>query len=380
MKTLLIDINSVVPFFVSGRVTGIGRTTFELINSLHNVSSALPFGVTLFSQNMKGIGGKNMNSPFKKKHLYLPNREGVNKLIGRFPVKEMLFPYDLMHVPHNFEYVHCPGKTIVTLHDALFMYMNETAFDHLGMRKRVPSLMQRCRGIITCSESSKKDIVETMGIDPDKIDVIYWGIDHEIFSFHKDKDLVKKKLSKQFNIKKPFFLSVSCNAERKNSNLLVEAYLKLLGNNPVNDLVLVWSDPPAFVKKMIDKANIKSRVHFLAGISDPDLAMLYNGATSFIYPSSYEGFGLPILEAMACGTPVVTCSNSSIPEVGGEAVLYMDKPGSENIFKFLEGFENSGFNSSQLSGDGILQASKFTWDKTGLEYLRLYKRYLSIVD
>ena len=272
------------------------------------------------------------------------------------------------------------GRSIVTLHDALFMHINENAFDHLGMRKRVPSLMQKCRGIITCSESSKKDIVETMGIDSDKIDVIYWGIDHETFNFQKDKDIVKKRLSEQFNIHKPFFLSVSCNAERKNSHLLVEAYLRLLENDPLNDLVLVWSDPPVFVKKMVDKSDINNRIHYLAGVSDTDLALLYNGATSFIYPSSYEGFGLPVLEAMACGTPLVTCRNSSLPEVGGEAVLYMDKPCSENIFNFLEGFENSGFNSSQLSGDGILQASKFTWDKTALEYLRLYKRYLSIVD
>ncbi len=379
MKSLLIDINSVVPFFVSGRVTGIGRTTFELINSLHNISSDLPFGVTLFSQNMKGIGARNLNLSFHKKHLYLPNREGVNRLIGRLPVMELLFPYDLMHIPHNFEYVHCPGKTIVTLHDALFMLINENAFDHLGMRKRVPSLMQKCRGIITCSESSKKDIVKTMGIDPQKIDVIYWGINHDTFKFQQDKDNVRMRLSKQFGINNPFFLSVSCNVGRKNSHILVEAYLRLLKNNPVNDLVLVWSDPPAFVKKMVDKSDTKSRILILEDVSDPDLALIYNGATSLIYPSSYEGFGLPVLEAMACGTPVVTCSNSSLPEVGGEAVLYMDNPDSDNIFNFLEGFENSEFNSFQLSEAGIHQASKFSWNKTALEYLRLYTRYLSIV-
>lgn len=376
MKRLVIDCNSIVPYLVSGRTTGIGRTTLDLVYALAKIKDQIPFDIVLYSQNMKGIGGKNLATAFRTRHFFLPNREGVNKWLGRLSVKEILAPYDLMHIPHNLEYVYRPEKTIVTLHDALFMHINEKAFDHLGMRKQVPPLMRNCKGIITCSESSKRDIIETMHINPDKIDVVYWGINHEVFYTQKDKNLVKEKISAQFGIDKPFFLSVSCNAERKNTHKLIEAFLELSKNNPSDDLVLVWSNPPAFVLKIIEQSKMNQRVHFLSNISDQDLALLNNGATSLIFPSSYEGFGLPVLEAMACGTPVVTCRNSSLPEVGGEAVLYMDEPTAENILTYLESFENKRFNSAQLSEKGIKQAANFRWENTATQYLKIYNRYL----
>lgn len=129
MKKLLIDVDSIVPYYVSGKVNGIGRTTLELIQALSKIPN-IPFEIELYSQNMKGIGGRNTGLPFKSKHLYLPHRASIDKLLARFPVREWLTGYDLMHIPHNFEYVHRPDKCVVTLHDALFMKMQETAFDH----------------------------------------------------------------------------------------------------------------------------------------------------------------------------------------------------------------------------------------------------------
>ena len=105
MKRLLIDINSIVPYYVTGKVNGIGRTTLELIQALAGIKN-LPFEVVLYSQNMKGIGGRNTGLPFKTKHLYLPHREKIDKLLARFPIKECLTGYDIMHIPHNFEYVY----------------------------------------------------------------------------------------------------------------------------------------------------------------------------------------------------------------------------------------------------------------------------------
>jgi glycosyltransferase involved in cell wall biosynthesis len=378
MKNLLVDINSVVPYFITGRTTGIGRTTLELIKALSEITPDLPFELTLFSQNMKGIGSTNFKSLFHARHLYLPNRKSVNRILSSFPFKENLFPYDLMHIPHNFEYLYKPEKAIVTLHDALFMRRSEKVFDHLGMRKRVPPLMRKCKGIITCSEASKKDIVETMSIDPDKIDVIYWGINHEVFHPIEDKEQVRKDIASLFGIINPFFLSVSCNAERKNTHILVESYLRILGQEPVNDLVLVWKNPPAHLLRMIEKADIHRKIHILSLVQDYDLASLYNGATALIYPSSYEGFGLPVVEAMACGTTVVTCRNSSLPEVGSGAALYMDEPSTENILAFLEGFENLEFDLAQLTSMSIKQASKFNWSTTALKYVDVYSKYLNI--
>lgn len=378
MKRITIDINSIVPFLVSGRTTGIGRTTIELVEALANYSKELPFKISLYSQNMKGIGAKNLNLPFDASHFYIPNREQFNEILAYIPLKEWFVPYDLMHIPHNFGYVHKPEKTLVTLHDALFMRMEEKAFNHIQMRKQVPALMQQCKGIITCSESSKKDIVETMQIDPAKIDVIPWGVKHEVFYFLPNKEKIAQLLSNTMSINNPYFLSVSCNAERKKTHHLVAAYLKLCKQNPNNDLVLVWGNPPEFVLQMIKKSVYAKRVHFISNISDTELALLYNGTTAMIFPTSYEGFGLPILEAMACGCPVVTCNNSSIFEVGGNAALYLKSSEEDSILTNLEDFENNRYSLADISVKGITQASKFTWQKTAIKHIAVYKKYLEI--
>ncbi len=380
-KRLCIDINSIVSFLLFGKTTGVGRTTKALIYALAYIKDQIPFDIILYSQNMKGVGSKSFQHNFNAKHLYLPNSEFVNKWFNHLPIKETFCHYDLLHIPHNYEYIFRPEKTIITLHDAIFMHIIDKEFEHfqLVMREKVPSLMHQCKGIITPSEASKLDIVNSMDINPNKIDVVPWGIDHEIFYPQEDKNLVRKIISKQFGISKPFFLSVSCNADRKKTHKLVEAYLRLAKQCPVNDLILIWRNPPVFVLKMIEQSRMNHRIHFLSNIPDHFLSVLYNGATAFIFPSSHEGFGLPILEAMACGTPVVTCWNSSLPEIGGDAALYMNEPTLDNIFDFLECFENNRWDTTQLFNQGIKQASKFHWEKAALKYLNIYKRYLNIL-
>lgn len=376
-KKLLLDANPVVPYYVFGKVNGIGRTTMELIKALSQIDD-LPFEIMLYSQNMKGIGGRNLGTHFKCRHLYLPNRPQVNRFLAHFPAREIMTGYDLMHITHNFEYVHNPEKCIVTIHDALFMKMQEKAFNHEKMRIEVPPLARKCKHIITCSEASKRDIVETMQIDPDKISVIYWGIRHDIFRpLSLSKEEINQRLKAKYtNMPLNYFLSVSCNAERKRTHVLVENYIKLCDNDPVNDLVLVWSNPPKWLLENIDNSKAKDRVHFLSNISDEELALVYNGATASFTPSSYEGFGLPILEAMACGTQVVTCRNSSLTEVGGSAALYADTEDIEAMRTWMEKLENKSVNIDSLKTLSIKQASKFTWEKCAGQTIEIYKKYI----
>jgi glycosyltransferase involved in cell wall biosynthesis len=376
MKRLLIDINSIVPYLVSGKRTGISRTTMELINSLIKINVGLPFKICLFTQNLKGIKYKELSAPYF--HLYLPNRKKINKLISFFPIREIISRYDLIHIPHNFEYLHRPEKSIITLHDALFMHIKEKAFDHSALEKEAPRLLRRCKGIITCSNYSKADISKTMDIDPDKIKVIYWGIDHNSFFHISDKEKVMSSIIAKFNIIRPYFLSVSCNAERKSSHKLIEAYLNLGPQYPENDLVLVWTDPPFHVNQMIEKSKYRERIHLLKDISDVELNFLYNGATALFFPSSYEGFGLPILEAMSCGIPVVTSNNTSLSEIGGSLALYMNEPSVENIINYFEEFENGKCMEPELSERRISYASRFTWERAAREYVSVYLHYFNV--
>ena len=337
----------------------------------------LPFEIILYSQNMKGIGGRNTDLSFKNKHLYIPHREKYDKLVGKFPIKECFTNYDIMHIPNNFEYVYRPEKCIVTLHDALFMHIQEKAFAHEKMKVIVPPFIRKCKRVITCSEYSKKDIVETMQVDPQKVSVIYWGVKHDVFfPIPVSMERLKNELSLPLK-GSGYFLSVSCSAERKRTNVLVDSYLEYSEQrNILNDLVLLWNNPPQELKKKVEERGLMNRVHFLTNVSDEDLALLYNGATALFFPSAYEGFGLPVLESMACGTLPVICGNSSLSEVGGDAAIYLEerrlKESMRDVMKQLEDVEMLD-NYRQKCID---QADKFSWDETAKQYIRLYKQML----
>lgn len=379
---ILIDANPVVQNYLPGHhVSGIGRTTLELIKALNQIEN-IPVDIMLYSQNMKGIGGSDIATKFKCCHVYLRNNNICNKLSSTFRLRELLTKYDLMHITHNFEVVPYPEKCIVTLHDAFFMKINEQRFDHKTMRCVVPPFIKKCRHIITCSEYSKKDIIETMDVSPEKITVIPWGIDHDVFYVESNRDVSRLRLKSEFNISYPYFLSVSCNAERKRTDMLIRSYIKYITVNPTasNDLVLVWANPPIELLTEISNAGPEAvrRIHFLKNVSNDDLRLLYNCATASFTPSAYEGFGLPILEAMACGCPVVSAYNSSLPEVGGNAAFYLDEPIEATIFSAFADFEQKEIDKSSFVKNGMFQASKFTWQRAAEATIEVYLKALGM--
>lgn len=371
MRKILIDVNPVVPYYISGKLSGIGRTTRELVTALDKQNN-LPFEIQLFSQNMKGIGSRNLQTRFKCHHLYLPNREKFNKLSAAFHCRELLTGYDLMHITHNFEYVADPRKCIVTLHDALFMHIQEKAFGHEKMKEIVPPFIRKCRRVITCSEYSKADIIETMQVPSDKIDVIYWGINHDNF-YQKNVSIVSEYLQR-IGISEKYFLSVSCNAERKRTDELVRAYLDYWHQGATNHLVLVWTNPPQDLLDEIGRHPAKNHIHFLSNISDEDLASLYCGATAAFTPSSFEGFGLPLVEAMACGCPVVAADNSSLTEIAADAAILLSEPIRKSMTDVMAAFENNVFDLHRMKIKGLARAASFTWDKAAKQTIETYKK------
>ena len=154
--------------------------------------------------------------------------------------------------------------------------------------------------------------------------------------------------------------------------MLLKCYTDLLKSDPDHDLVLVWN-PPESIRKQYDNP----RIHFLSGISDDDLRKLYSCASATVYPSHYEGFGLPVLESMSYGTPVVCSNVSSLPEVGGDFSYYIDPKQESSLLKALEDIDQGSWDLNSASQKGLKFAEQFTWENCAKETIKVYKEYQS---
>lgn len=360
MSRVAIDINSVLPYYVKGWASGIGRTTKELVQAMDLIIDN-PVDIVLYSQNTKGINGEFLGTHFKTRHIFAPHKKWSNRLIGMTHLREIVTKYDLLHIPHNFEWVRRPDKTIVTMHDAMFFAMPEKTGEHEYAKRVYPTLARRCRGIITCSESSKRDILNYMGIPEERVHVCPWGYNNDIFRPIKEKEL-----------RNPFFLAVSCSTGRKNTMSVIKAYEKLVNSSPQHKLVLVWPNIPTEAWQYCNQKHLVNHIEIQGNIDDKRLSKLYNEATATFFPSRYEGFGLPILESMACGTPVVTCRNSSLPEVGGDAAMYVDPDDIDAMSRIMEQFEQGSLIKADHTQQCLAQASRFSWERCARQTIDVY--------
>ncbi|MDH8700994.1 glycosyltransferase involved in cell wall biosynthesis [Dysgonomonadaceae bacterium PH5-43] len=374
-KTVCIDVNSVVPLFVRGYLSGVGRTTLELVQALAEMKDELPFNLVLYTQNIKGVTSKKFDLPFENKHIYLRDRSPYNEWVAKLRLKEMLFKYDLLHIPHNFGYVAKPEKTVLTLHDAMFFSYQESFLGHDSDRINCTKLGKSCKAIVTCSHSSKQDIVKYIGVPEDKVTVIHWGISKDNFFPETEENI--KNVELKYVLKRPYFVMASCDIGRKNTELLMENFHNYVEQGGSYDLVLVWHKCPEAIKVRFEKEIKEGRIHLLGGISDNELRTLYSGAIASFFPSKYEGFGLPILESMACGTPVVTCRNSSLEEVGGDVAFYVSEDSNTEMADFMFDFEKGKYNQSELKAKALDRAGLFTWRKAAEKYVEFYMKQLN---
>lgn len=243
---------------------------------------------------------------------------------------------DILHVT----YVAPPivsARVVATVHDISYVYYPETfsARDKAILNTFVPRTLRKADAVITVSESSKRDIVSHYGTPQEKITVVYQSIAPTFRVLPRDAAL-RARLA-PYGIKGPYILAVGNLQPRKNLYRLILAYARLLRNGTYRgDLVVVgkskWQESSLF--QTARNLGLDQRIKFTGYVTDEDLVAIYNGADVFVYPSLYEGFGLPPLEAMACGCPVVASDGSSLPEVVGDAGL-LTRPTSDDAIAWV---------------------------------------------
>ena len=364
--------------------TGIAKYTYENSKRLELENSEIFYFYGYFSEKLieKSVSKGEKKSLLRElKSLVVKNRYvkkfvriTILKLATRLYSKE----FDLFWEPNHISNANIKTRyRVTTVHDLSFHlhpawhpkerveYFERYFWDEIIKADR----------IITGSEYSKNELLEYIEYDADKIDVIYHGVDAENFKVYSQ--LESNTLRDKLTLPSKFILSVGSIEPRKNLLSLLKAYV-LLDEQIKQEykLVLVgfkgWNNSEIMSLIQEEKEN----VIYAGYLSDLELAYAYNLASLFCYPSYYEGFGIPPLEAMACGTPVITSNVSSLPEVGGDAVLYCDPYDINDIQEKIEMLLSNEKLQDTLSQKGLLRAKLFSWEKAAQKHIEVFNKVL----
>jgi glycosyltransferase involved in cell wall biosynthesis len=241
--------------------------------------------------------------------------------------------------------------------------------------------LKRASAVITDSESSKKDIKKYAGVRENKIHVIYLAAGED-FKRLRTEDVRLKEMRKKFGLPEKFVLYVGDVTWNKNLPRLIDTIkevnlpLVMVGKSLVSEDYDKSSPWNADLNRVNELTKGDSNIMKLGFVSGEELVQLYNLATVFAMPSLYEGFGLPILEAMACGCPVVTSKEGSLPEVAGDAAFYVDAYDMNNIAEGIEKVFKDEKLRKELSEKGLENVKRFSWKKTAEETIEAYKQVL----
>jgi glycosyltransferase involved in cell wall biosynthesis len=277
---------------------------------------------------------------------------------------------DVIHYPTHME---SPlpltfSRTVLTLYDLVPMVHPETSTrDIIDNFNRCVRGLHYVDAFVTISEFSKREMVDKLDIEPDKISVCYPGVDQSFF-ISKTRDEVVRKYSKGF----PYILFVGTLEPRKNVERLIEAYHEL----GVHDLKLLLVGKEGWgaenIRKKIEVLGIDQHVIFPGYVPEEDLPHLYRGAELFVYPSFYEGFGMPVVEAMAAGAPVITSKTSSLAEVAGDSAVLISPQDTRELVEAVRGTLGNSELRDELRSKGVNRAKDFTWENCARGVLDVY--------
>lgn len=290
-------------------------------------------------------------------------------------------PLDLFHAT---DFVLAPSRArikFLTIHDLAFRFYPEAAMPglHRYLNVVVPRSIERAHHILADSHNTANDLESEWKIPPEKITVVQGAVDHN--RYHPDDDLDTQRIVRQqYGIRDgPFILALSTLQPRKNFVRLIEAFHAACQEQNLPHQLIIGGKKGWLYDEIFDKVKelgLMKRVIFPGFVAETDLPILYRAAEFFAYPSLYEGFGIPIVEALACGTPVLTANNSCLPEAGGPGAIYVDAESVDSIADGLVRLACSQELRERLQTDGLTYAKQFTWSRSGKQLLDAYRRML----
>lgn len=361
------------------RMTGVGRYTYELAYALADnfagdrieVISPLPF-----IDHVKTVEVRPPNLSFTEIRTNRLTRHWWTVGLPFHLAKSgaTLFHGTNFDIPLLYH-----GARILTVHDLSTLLYPQTHRPHVVRRARwrLPLMVKTATYVIVPADSIKREIVDNLGIDQDKIVVIPEAPRRHFAPMDRDRAL---QTLRRFKVKEDFILFVGTIEPRKNLNRLLDAFERLISRSERDDLQLVIAGRYGWMMddflKRIDILERRGIVKWLGYVSDDDLRALYSTCLFFIYPSLYEGFGLPLLEAMSCGAPVITSRASAISETVGDAVLIADPIDVRSIFEAMFSLLCDADKRRSLSIAGLNRAGLFAWDKTARLTYEVYLKAL----
>lgn len=259
-------------------------------------------------------------------------------------------------------------KTVVTIHDLAFKFFPEyfTKKDLFKLNLLADHAIKKSDKIIAISDSTKNDILRLYPeIEKEKISVVHHGFFADLFLKEISEDESEKILAKYVLKSKNYLLYIGAIQPRKNLVVLIEAFEKIKKTNP--EMKLVFAGEKAWmwegILERIESSFAKSDIVVTGKVPFSELPVLYRNASVFVFPSLYEGFGIPVLEAFASGVPVVCANNSSLPEVGGDAALYFEASDSNDLTGKIESILNDSTVSESMIKKGSERVKEFSWEK-----------------
>lgn len=303
----------------------------------------------------------------------------------------LINPPDVLFIPAHVMPLIYPKKTVVTIHDLAYKYFPEAYpyFDLKYLDWSTKKAVEKAAKIIVPSQATKNDLIKFYNANPQKIIVIYHGCDTERFKPDLSKEKIWKVLLKYGILKSnsslkfvdsqpemdvPYILYVGRIEDKKNIKNLIVAF-SLLKKERGMEHKLVLAGKPGYkydeIRKIIQNLGLEKEIIETGFVDDEDLPYLYAGADIFVFPSRYEGFGLPILEAFACGVPVIASNCSSIPEVVGEAALLVDTNKPISLAAVMSKVIHNENLKKDMIWKGFAQVKKFTWRQCAEETLRV---------